>query len=784
MTRKTKRAGKSSTPKARPPPPALPVVGSQRILENRSRAILAEAVSPWLVTQWNEHDYGIDAVIEILRPRDDVRGGMLVTGRRVALQLKASEDAPGDRHASIEVHVRTVRYWLASNDPFAVVFCHVPSRTLLYRWIDDELIAELAARDAIWFTRDSVTIHISSSHILSGERLGEFDREARAVLVRRHRVLSPGTYERLSEEARDAMRAVSQAASRAGFDSVVAQLAEATERVSRATYVVVLAGRMRAGKSTLFNALIRREVSPVGRRPTTAVPVFVTAGAADAARVLFLDGKVEPIDARAEALAAYATQDENPDNQKEVRTIVVRLVSERLERGIALVDAPGLFDPSKAIRAITARTLASAHAVLFVMDVSMASSGGFAVEFNVLDELTRALDHSERVLLLLNKADTLAAADREDVRATLRRTLEAHGLWDRLVAPPAFISAGRAWEWARVGAVGESPIAELERQIWDHLLRTNSTGVIRLEAAVRSSLKAIDDALRFVALRRAGAAEAEVVEQRLEKARSDIAELTVLCANRQARALTTAASHLAAELQVLPAKLGAELREAGVAPSKEPIVIRVNELLEGAFGTVWGVAERELEQHAAEVSERVQRALDQVRLGEEPTPQPAFLTPSFVMPRLDLLPPEAVGFAAVAGVVTLFVAPAWAAAVAFGSFLYGLFLGKERQLARAIAEVEKEARSHIDGSVAGPAAELISAIRTSHMRLDRYVADRWSVFEKEVRRQLEAAGTPLSDADADRLAQLEVELLATRARLARVGEEIRWTPSPPAVAVQ
>ncbi len=141
------------------------------------------------------------------------------------------------------------------------------------------------------------------------------------------------------------------------------------------------------------------------------------AGASDQATVAFLDGSTLAIAATSEALAEYATQDRNPDNQKRVRMVTARLVSERLERGIAILDAPGLFDPSEEIRAITARAIAQANAVLFVVDVSSARSGGFAIESHVLDELKRVLNHSDRVFLLLNKADELEEADREDVLA-------------------------------------------------------------------------------------------------------------------------------------------------------------------------------------------------------------------------------------------------------------------------------------------------------------------------------------------------------------------------------
>jgi hypothetical protein len=768
--------GEPRKPGGKPPTPTLPVVSSQAVLQNQSRPILELAVSPWPATQWTTHDYGMDAVLEVVQPRGDNESGYFNTGRRIGVQLKASDQAPTGTHADVAVHVRTVKYWLASHDPFAVVFCHVSTRRLSYRWIDDELVAELASRDATWFTRESVTIRVPCAAELASHRLDEFEREARNVVVRRHRVLAPGTYDRLCKEAAAAMDEVSKAVASAGFESLVALLREAAERVGHARYVVALAGRMRGGKSTLFNALVRREVSPVARRPTTAVPVLAIAGAEDAATVAFLDGRKESTAATAAALAAYATQDENPENRKGVRTIVVRLVSERLERGIAIVDAPGLFDPSDEIRAITARTLASAHAVLFVIDVSPASNGGFCVDSHVLDELARALDHSERVFLLLNKSEALTDEDREDVRSTLQSQVGVRGLLQRLAAPPSFISARSAWEWVKKGGIGESPIAEMERDVWDYLLRTNSTGVVRLETAVGTSLKAIDRAREFIAMRQSGAQEAAAVATRLATATAEVERLDAALASASAGAIEAARARLLQELDAIPRRIGDEMRAAVKLPSEASVSDRLNEHLEAVFAAVWSAAQRDLEQHALMASEQLERSLQQVRLDAEPAPQPHVLAPSFVLPPMDLLPPEALGFGAVAGFLTWLVAPGYAVAAAFGSFLWGALVGKRRQRARAIAAVEKKLRTHINGSVATPARSLLAGLESGFVRVRRYVADRWAVFEKEVLRQLSAAGSPLSADEATRAENVAARLTAARLRLERVEQEIRWTP--------
>lgn len=736
-----------------------------------------EVVSPWPVTQWTSHDYGMDAIAEILKDRDDGGTGHLNTGRRIGVQLKANKGpAPGET-VSVRVHVRTIRYWLASHDPFVIVFCHVPSGRLVYRWVDEGLVTDLSGRDPTWFTRDEVSVRIPISSILEAGRLDEFAREARRVQIHRHRVLELGTYERLLKDALSGMEKVVSLARSAGFESVIAQLADAEARVQSSTYVVALAGRMRSGKSTLFNALVRREVSPVSRRPTTAVPVLATSGSADSAVVSFIDGRQLTIPAASNALAEYATQESNPENEKGVRTITVRLVSERLERGIAVLDAPGLFDPSPDIRAITSRAIAQAHAVLFVMDVSSARTGGFAVESHVLDELKSVLIHSDCVFLLLNKADDLQDSDRQDVLATLGSALSRDGLDGKLALAPIFVSAKEAFEWVATGQLGVSPLNTFEGLMWDFLLRTNSTGVARLESAVRDSLKAVDDGLRFAEWRRGTSEHAARLHSRLHLGGEAVGLLKKFIGDTRQRSHREAEIRLQTALAQVPERVGNELRAAGAIPAKGQIVARLNTLLSAVFTEVWSIAHRDLQIHSQEVSQRLETALNQVRLDHEPVQHPTLIAPQLVLPDAEVLPPEAFRFGALGGLFAMAFAPAYAVVATIGSLVLGAWLGEKGKLEREISKVEKTIRQHIR-SLERATTELLAGINLAHNRILRHVADRWAVFEKDVRDQLAMAGKPLMVVEGVRLNALEDGLKEARLILQSVGEDIRWTPAP------
>jgi hypothetical protein len=72
--------------------------------------------------------------------------------------------------------------------------------------------------------------------------------------------------------------------------------------------------------------------------------------------------------------------------------------------------------------------------------------------------------------------------------------------------------------------------------------------------------------------------------------------------------------------------------------------------------------------------------------------------------------------------------------------------------------------------------EVAASIEQGYRRLDRWVDDRWALFEKDVRNQLRAAGEPLSSKDRNKLDSLERRLASARNELEGIDQEIRWVP--------
>ena len=117
------------------------------------------------------------------------------------------------------------------------------------------------------------------------------------------------------------------------------QIESLRERLAAARLRVLVAGEAKRGKSTLINALLGREVLPVGVTPLTSVATAVRFGDDPRVEVRFADGHEEkqPL----AALWDLVTERGNPGNRRRVADVTVYLDAPLLAHGVELVDTPG-----------------------------------------------------------------------------------------------------------------------------------------------------------------------------------------------------------------------------------------------------------------------------------------------------------------------------------------------------------------------------------------------------------------------------------------------------------
>lgn len=250
-----------------------------------------------------------------------------------------------------------------------------------------------------------------------------------------------------------------------------------------APLLAVVGGSTGAGKSTLVNTLLGREVAPSSAiRPTTRRPLLLH-NPADAA--WFADDRVLPSLARvrvpADAPPTPATEDPAAHHELEIRAA-------NLPPGLALVDAPDIDSVVDENRLMASQLLAAADLWVFV---TTAARYADAVPWDLLRE---AASRNIVVAVVLDRVPPDVA---EEVRADLARRLVNGGLG----AAPLFVVEESALVTGMLPPDSIAPLRE-----WLSSLAADAQA---RSAVARQTLEGAVDA----ALRQAGAVGAAAQEQ-------------------------------------------------------------------------------------------------------------------------------------------------------------------------------------------------------------------------------------------------------------------------------
>jgi len=229
--------------------------------------------------------------------------------------------------------------------------------------------------------------------------------------------------------AGEMLRALERLSTERGLADVRSLIAAAAERASSTTFDVGVFGRVSAGKSSLVNALAGTPVLPVGATPETAVPLRVRRGPLGAV-VHLLDGDCRAVEV--DQVAAYGTEEHNPQNQRGVREIEIQAPT--VAEGLRFLDTPG-------VGSLATSGPAQAFAWLPRCDLGLVlvAAGGPVGPDDVA--LVAGLTNAGIACrVLLSKSDLLPPDERDRALAYVRREL-ATGLGGRSAVEVEAVSA-------------------------------------------------------------------------------------------------------------------------------------------------------------------------------------------------------------------------------------------------------------------------------------------------------------------------------------------------------
>jgi ribosome biogenesis GTPase A len=202
-------------------------------------------------------------------------------------------------------------------------------------------------------------------------------------------------------------------------DSASRNLAAARTRIEEDRFNLVVLGEFKRGKSTLINALLERDVLPVGVVPLTSVVTAIGAGDRDKLVIRYTDGHED--ERPLHELALYVTEARNPENRLGVELARIELDHALLRAGLELVDTPGIGSIHSHNTEVAREFLPRVDAAIGVLDAGQPLSQG---ERELFVEAVRRVP---RLLMVVNKIDHLDPRDRVEavdfIRAALRELL-------------------------------------------------------------------------------------------------------------------------------------------------------------------------------------------------------------------------------------------------------------------------------------------------------------------------------------------------------------------------
>ncbi len=212
---------------------------------------------------------------------------------------------------------------------------------------------------------------------------------------------------------------------------------------------VVLMGEVKAGKSTLLNAIVGEELSPVGITETTAVIMEITHGNEKQGMILKKEGTSEKMDTD----MIYQVLEQNQDDPNFFAAIEMIKLQYPLEtlKKITIVDTPGIETITSANQETTKDFIQKADVVLWVLSVHHLGQVG------IDDEIMEVAEHGKPIIMLVNRIDQA----NEDVEGIMEFIDETYGFHVESAFPVSGFKAVEGQKNGDKALYDESGLAEV-----------------------------------------------------------------------------------------------------------------------------------------------------------------------------------------------------------------------------------------------------------------------------------------------------------------------------------
>jgi small GTP-binding protein len=243
---------------------------------------------------------------------------------------------------------------------------------------------------------------------------------------------------------------------------------------------LVILGQFKRGKTTLINSLVGNEILPSSVVPLTSIVTILKFGNEVRCTIFMNDGTEQNV--RREELHDYVTESGNPKNRRGVKCACIEYPIPLLEKGMQLVDTPGIGSTFLHNTETTYEFLDHLDAAVFLMSADVPIS---QVEKELLETIKSS---TQKIFFVLNKVDNLAPEEITEMSAYNKNVLQEMGFTVQKIWPISARKALKAKTSNDENLLSQSGLSDLEDAIGNFL--STEKGRIVLNTTI-SKLKRI-----------------------------------------------------------------------------------------------------------------------------------------------------------------------------------------------------------------------------------------------------------------------------------------------------
>jgi GTPase SAR1 family protein len=723
---------------------------SSHINEDRSKRNFEEIIEPWYVASWISKDYGIDALVEITTQSNFKNDSFRNESKFFGVQLKSTESIKiFEKNIHFSISTNKIIQWYNSNLPVLFVINDLVNKAFFYIWIDENLITELN-KESSWTSQKSKTLLIPKTNTLVRGQLETIREYVFNSKSSTKKLILPETYFEIKNSCLERISNLEKITEPFNFETNEYGSPELYKKLEESIYRIAISGPSRVGKSSLINALLKKELSPVGFFQTTGVPIQIISNKKEKLIIHYLDNRKEEYPLKANIIQKFASQDENEDNYKEVKLVIIQSANRQLEKGFAIYDIPGLDEPNELIYDYAWQTASTSNIILFLLDASPAQNGGFILRKDIKKQLSELGTSADKIFLVFNKVDSLDSNILESLKKRVQSDLNKFELKSQISDKIYYISTKNQPKKND----NYDSLQSLENELWSFILNSNRNGLMNLNALcddILNATRSFEEILRSKLFDDKKRSEVmgmiTEVQQRIPnlytilsiQKNDNIKQLNLQIDNDKTEILRTLENDLH--------KISLADNLPNETKIKDFLRYRINNLLETYnlahqhhINNLKNIADEWIETNMKQIREYIYHYTQQQMIDLSEIER-------FNMPSIDYT--SIVGTTVFTGIIGALIAPIGFVAAALSGLLGNLIFTAENRRTTRIKKIVNETENRIEKIFPQIKIAFNNAIENKTSEIYSYTHRKLNAYTLDLQNQMKDLGNPITDSDKE-----------------------------------